>query len=184
MHHDMGSVNVMAVSAMLHCLTGCAIGETAGLIIGTAAGLSNGATIIISIVLAFFFGFLLSSLPLLKAGLSFGAALKVVVAADTVSIATLEVVDNIVRAVIPGAGSAVQKPTTTEPGRQGARRGPDAGVVPGRGGKGTDALPLSTYTAVGGLRQDPWPPAQSMADIGFSREVRGTGRWTWTWTWT
>ncbi|WP_235501844.1 DUF4396 domain-containing protein [Aeromicrobium sp. Root472D3] len=119
-HHDMGhddpggtnhgghqgGVNAMAVSATLHCLTGCAIGEILGLIIGTVAGLSNGATIVISIVLAFVFGFSLSSLPLLKAGLGVGAALSVVLAADTLSIATMEVVDNLVMAVIPGAMNA------------------------------------------------------------------------------
>jgi hypothetical protein len=105
-HHDMGSVNRMAVSATLHCLTGCAIGEIAGLIIGTAAGLSNGVTITISIALAFVFGFSMSSLPLLKAGLGLGAALSVVLAADTLSIATMEVVDNFVMAAIPGAMNA------------------------------------------------------------------------------
>ena len=101
-----GGVNAMAVSATLHCLTGCAIGEILGLMIGTAAGLSNGATIVISIALAFVFGFSLSSLPLLKAGLGVGAALSVVLAADTLSIATMEVVDNLVMAVIPGAMNA------------------------------------------------------------------------------
>lgn len=104
--HDMGSVNRMAVSATLHCLTGCAIGEITGLITGTAAGLSNTATIVISISLAFFFGFSLSSLPLLKAGVTLASALRIVVAADTVSIATMEVVDNVVMAVIPGAMNA------------------------------------------------------------------------------
>jgi hypothetical protein len=104
--HDMGNVNAMAVSATLHCLTGCAIGEIAGLIIGTAAGLSNAVTIVISIALAFVFGFSLSILPLLRAGLTAGAALRVVVAADTLSIATMEFVDNVVMAVIPGAMNA------------------------------------------------------------------------------
>jgi Domain of unknown function (DUF4396) len=102
----MGSVNTMAVSATLHCLTGCATGEIAGLIIGTAAGLGNGVTIAISVALAFVFGFSLSSLPLLKAGLGVGAALGVVVAADTLSIGAMEVVDNVVMAVIPGAMDA------------------------------------------------------------------------------
>lgn len=96
----------MAASATLHCLTGCAIGEIAGLVIGTAAGLSNGVTVAISIVLAFFFGYSLSTLPLLKAGLALGAALRIVLAADTVSIATMEIVDNIVMAIIPGAMNA------------------------------------------------------------------------------
>jgi len=104
--HHMGSVNSMALSATLHCLTGCAIGEIAGLVIGTAAGLSNGVTIALSIALAFVFGFSLSSLPLLRAGLTLGSALGVVLTADTLSIATMEVVDNAVMAVIPGAMNA------------------------------------------------------------------------------
>ena len=102
----MRGVNSMAVSATLHCLTGCAIGEIAGLMIGTAAGLANGWTIALSVVLAFFFGYTLSTLPLIKAGLGVGAALSVVLAADTLSIATMEVVDNLVMAVIPGAMDA------------------------------------------------------------------------------
>lgn len=104
--HEPGGLNAMAVSATLHCLTGCAIGEIVGLIIGTAAGLSNGVTIAVSIALAFVFGFSLSSLPLLRAGLTVGATVSVVVAADTLSIATMEVVDNVVMAVIPGAMNA------------------------------------------------------------------------------
>jgi hypothetical protein len=99
-------VNSTAASATLHCLTGCAIGEIAGLMIGTAAGLANGWTIALSVALAFFFGYTLSTLPLLKAGLGLGAALSVVLAADTLSIATMEVVDNLVMAVIPGAMDA------------------------------------------------------------------------------
>ncbi|MGN6250862.1 MAG: DUF4396 domain-containing protein [Marmoricola sp.] len=105
-HDAMGSVNSMAVSATLHCLTGCAIGEIVGLIIGTAAGLGNAWTIVISIALAFVFGFTLSSMPLLRAGLALGAALSVVVAADTLSIVTMEIVDNVVMALIPGAMNA------------------------------------------------------------------------------
>lgn len=104
--HQMGGLNAMAASATLHCLTGCAIGEIAGLVIGTAAGIGNGWTIAISIALAFVFGFTLSSLPLLKAGLTVGATLSVVVAADTLSIGTMEVVDNLVMAIIPGAMNA------------------------------------------------------------------------------
>ena len=104
--HDMGNINAMAVSATLHCLTGCAIGEILGLIIGTALGLSNLATIALAIALAFFFGYSLSTLPLLKAGLALGTALSVVLAADTLSILTMEVVDNLVMAVIPGAMNA------------------------------------------------------------------------------
>jgi hypothetical protein len=105
-HDGMGSVNVMAVSATLHCLTGCAIGEIAGLVIGTAAGLSNLSTIVISIALAFLFGYTLSTLPLLKAGLAVRTALSVVLAADTLSIATMELFDNLTVAMIPGAMNA------------------------------------------------------------------------------
>ncbi|MFW6773363.1 DUF4396 domain-containing protein [Nocardioides sp. CPCC 205120] len=93
----------MAVSATLHCLTGCAIGEIAGLMIGTAVGLSAGWTIVLAVSLAFLFGYLLSTLPLLKAGLGVGTALGVVLAADTLSIATMELVDNAVMALVPGA---------------------------------------------------------------------------------
>ncbi|KUI31233.1 hypothetical protein AU195_11545 [Mycobacterium sp. IS-1496] len=96
----------MALSATLHCLTGCAIGEILGLIIGTAAGLSNLATIGLAVALAFLFGYALSTLPLLRAGLTVGAALSVVLAADTLSILTMEIVDNLVMAAIPGAMNA------------------------------------------------------------------------------
>ena len=107
-HHEGagGGLGSMAASATLHCLTGCAIGEIAGLVIGTAAGLGNGWTIAISIALAFVLGFTLSSLPLLRAGLTLTAALGVVVAADTLSIATMEVFDNVVMALVPGAMDA------------------------------------------------------------------------------
>lgn len=101
--HDEHDANTMAISATLHCLTGCAIGEVLGLIIGTVLGLSVPATVLLAIVLAFIFGFSLSVLPLVKAGIGFGAALSVVAAADTLSIATMELVDNIVMVSIPGA---------------------------------------------------------------------------------
>jgi preprotein translocase subunit SecG len=105
-HHTAGSVNAMAVSATLHCLTGCAIGEIMGLMIGTALGLSTAVTIALSVALAFLFGYTLSTLPLLRAGLALGTALQVVLAADTLSILTMEVVDNLAMAVIPGAMNA------------------------------------------------------------------------------
>ena len=105
-HGSSGGLNAMAASATLHCLTGCAIGEIAGLVIGTAVGLSNAPTIALSIALAFVFGYSLSTLPLLKAGLGVAAALSVVLAADTLSILTMEVVDNAVMALIPGAMDA------------------------------------------------------------------------------
>lgn len=100
------NLNSMAASATLHCLTGCAIGEIIGLIIGTALGWGTIGTIALSVGLAFVFGFTLSTLPLTKAGLGFLAALSIVFAADTLSIATMELVDNAVMAVIPGAMSA------------------------------------------------------------------------------
>jgi hypothetical protein len=101
--HHHGNTNAMAVSATLHCLTGCAIGEVLGLIIGTAFGLNNGITTLLAITLAFVFGFGLSTLPLLKAGMGFMAALSIVIAADTLSITVMEIVDNLVMYLIPGA---------------------------------------------------------------------------------
>ena len=101
--HRHGSINAMAISATLHCLTGCAIGEVFGLAVGTASGLSNGITTLMAIVLAFVFGFSLSILPLTKAGIGLAVALSIVVAADTLSITTMEIVDNIVMYAIPGA---------------------------------------------------------------------------------
>lgn len=105
-HAAMGGMSTMALSATLHCLTGCAIGEIAGLMIGTAVGLSTGWTIALAVALAFLFGYTLSTLPLLKAGMRLGGALTLVLAADTLSIATMEVVDNAVMALIPGAMDA------------------------------------------------------------------------------
>ena len=108
-HQHMGAksnMNAMAASATLHCLTGCAIGEVLGLVIGTMLGLGTIQTIALAIGLAFVFGYTLSTLPLLRAGLGFFAALSVVLAADTLSIATMEIVDNAVMALIPGAMDA------------------------------------------------------------------------------
>ena len=96
----------MALGATLHCLTGCAIGEIAGLMIGTAIGVGTGGTVVLAFALSFLFGYTLSTFPLLRFGLGVGAALGVVLAADTLSIATMEVVDNAVMAVIPGAMTA------------------------------------------------------------------------------
>jgi hypothetical protein len=109
-HHEMPTdgreLTSVAISATLHCLTGCAIGEIAGMIIGTAAGLSNGGTIAISIVLAFVFGYGLTSLPLLRAGLALAVVAPIAFASDTLSIATMEAVDNTILVVIPGAMNA------------------------------------------------------------------------------
>jgi hypothetical protein len=100
--HDV-SLNRLAFTATTHCLTGCAIGEVLGMVIGTALGWSNPATIAIAVVLAFIFGYGLTMLPLLRSGLAFGAVLKLALAADTVSITIMEVVDNLVMLVIPAA---------------------------------------------------------------------------------
>jgi hypothetical protein len=100
------SINRVALSATLHCLTGCAIGEVAGLVIGTAFGLSDLLTIILAITLAFVFGFALSALPLLRAGLAIPAALSLVVVADSLSITVMEIADNTVMVLIPGAMDA------------------------------------------------------------------------------
>lgn len=99
-------LNGMAVSATLHCLTGCAIGEVLGLVIGTSLGLSNFVTVLLAVGLAFVFGFALSTLPLLKVGMGFFASLSIVAAADTLSITTMEIVDNVVMLIIPGAMNA------------------------------------------------------------------------------
>ena len=96
----------MALSATLHCLTGCAIGEVLGVIIGTALGLSNGVTIALAIVLAFIFGYSLTSLPLLRGGFALAAVIPIALASDTLSIATMEVVDNLILVLIPGAMEA------------------------------------------------------------------------------
>ncbi|MEV4345462.1 DUF4396 domain-containing protein [Actinoplanes sp. NPDC049596] len=95
-----------AISATLHCLTGCAIGEILGMVIGTAFGWGNAATIAISVALAFFFGYTLAIRPVLAAGVGFKQALGVALAADTVSIAVMELVDNGALLVIPGAMEA------------------------------------------------------------------------------
>ena len=96
----------MALSATLHCLTGCAIGEVLGMIIGSALGWSNGATVALSIGLAFLFGYSLTSLPLLRSGLALAAVIPIALATDTVSIAIMEVVDNAIMLAIPGAMAA------------------------------------------------------------------------------
>lgn len=100
------SLNRTAFSATLHCLTGCSIGEVLGLVIGSAFGWSNFATIVLAIVLAFFFGYLLTMLPLLRSGLALGAVLPLAFASDTLSITVMEIVDNLIILVIPGAMDA------------------------------------------------------------------------------
>lgn len=96
----------MAASATLHCLTGCAIGEVLGMVIGTALGWSNTATIVLAVVLAFFFGYALTIVGLRKSGLGWRELVKLALAADTVSIIVMEIVDNGVMMVVPGAMDA------------------------------------------------------------------------------
>ncbi|MEV1238981.1 DUF4396 domain-containing protein [Nonomuraea sp. NPDC050022] len=96
----------VAAQATLHCLTGCAIGEVLGMVIGTAAGLSNFTTVVLSVVLAFVFGYGLTMRGVLRAGLGFRDALKVALAADTVSIVVMEIMDNAVVVAVPGAMDA------------------------------------------------------------------------------
>jgi hypothetical protein len=105
-HHREQSLNRLAFSATIHCLTGCAIGEVLGMVIGTALGWGNGETIVLSIALAFLFGYSLTMLPLLRGGVALAAAIPVAFAADTISITIMEVVDNAIILVIPGAMEA------------------------------------------------------------------------------
>jgi Domain of unknown function (DUF4396) len=96
----------VALSATLHCLTGCAIGEVAGVVIGTALGWSDLATIALAIGLAFLFGYSLTSLPLLRAGFAIATVVPIALASDTLSIAVMEIVDNGILLIIPGAMEA------------------------------------------------------------------------------
>jgi Domain of unknown function (DUF4396) len=100
------SLNRLAFSATVHCLTGCAIGEVLGVVIGTALGWSDPATIALAIALAFFFGYTLTSLPLLRSGMALAAVIPIALASDTISIAVMEFVDNAILLVIPGAMDA------------------------------------------------------------------------------
>ncbi|MFE5912889.1 DUF4396 domain-containing protein [Streptomyces wedmorensis] len=105
--HGTGEVSwAMAAKATLHCLTGCAIGEVLGMIIGTALGWGNMETMILAIILAFFFGYALTLRGILAAGVDFKTAFKVALAADTLSIAVMEIIDNGVIALWPGAMDA------------------------------------------------------------------------------
>ena len=105
-HHAAPATWSMAAQATLHCLTGCAIGEVLGMVIGTWLGLHNLATVVLAIVLAFVFGYALTVRSVLRSGLDLRTALKVALAADTASIAVMEVIDNAVVLVVPGAMDA------------------------------------------------------------------------------
>jgi hypothetical protein len=107
-HHDhpTESLTRTAVRATLHCLTGCAIGEVLGMVIATAVGLSNSASIALSIALAFLFGYSLTMGPILRAGVPMRKATRLALASDTLSITTMEIVDNLFVALVPGALAA------------------------------------------------------------------------------
>lgn len=100
------ALDVVALSATLHCLTGCAIGEVLGMIIGTALGFSDWGTVALAVGLAFLFGYGLTSLPLLRSGLALAAVIPIALASDTISIGIMEVVDNAIMLAIPGAMDA------------------------------------------------------------------------------
>jgi hypothetical protein len=109
-HHEMPTsgraLDIVALSATLHCLTGCAIGEILGMVIGTALGFSDWGTVALSVALAFLFGYSLTSMPLLRAGLVVSAVIPIAFASDTLSIAVMEVVDNAIVLAVPGAMDA------------------------------------------------------------------------------
>jgi hypothetical protein len=109
-HHELPTsgraLDLVALSATLHCLTGCAIGEIVGMIAGTALGVSNAGTVALSVALAFLFGYSLTSLPLLRAGLAVATVIPIAFASDTLSIAVMEVVDNAIVVAVPGAMDA------------------------------------------------------------------------------
>jgi len=100
------SVTRLAISATLHCLTGCAIGEVLGMVIGTALGWSNLQTIVLAVALAFVFGYAFTITPVMRSGLPLRAAIPVALAADTVSITVMEIVDNAIMLAVPGAMGA------------------------------------------------------------------------------
>ncbi len=102
----MSTLTRQAISATLHCLTGCAIGEVLGMVLATWWGWGDAASIVLAVALAFVFGYALSMAPVLRAGVPLGVAFGVVLAADTVSISVMEIVDNAVMVTVPGAMEA------------------------------------------------------------------------------
>jgi hypothetical protein len=104
--HDPSALNRLALSATVHCLTGCAIGEVLGMVLATWWGWGDVTSIVLAVVLAFFFGYGLTSLPLLRAGMSVREVAPLAFASDTASITTMEIVDNLFILIVPGAISA------------------------------------------------------------------------------
>ena len=109
-HHETGhkpaSLNRTAFMATVHCLTGCTIGEVLGMVIGTALGWTNWPTVALAVVLAFMFGYAMTLWPLRRAGMAWGTAVGLAFASDTLSMTTMEIVDNVFMLVIPGAMDA------------------------------------------------------------------------------
>src|ERR671914_945326 len=101
-----GDLNRLAASATNHCLTGCVVGEVTGMTIATALGWGDVASIALAVALAFLFGYSLTSLPLVRARLPLAAIVPIALAADTVSIAIMEVIDNAFMLIVPGAMEA------------------------------------------------------------------------------
>jgi hypothetical protein len=104
--HDAVSLSRTAVMATLHCLTGCSIGEVLGMVIGTALGWTNWPTVALAVTLAFLFGYGMTLWPLRRAGIAWGTALGLAFASDTLSMTTMEFVDNAIMLAIPGAMEA------------------------------------------------------------------------------
>jgi hypothetical protein len=102
-HHATPSLNRTAFLATAHCLTGCAIGEVLGMVIATAVGFGNALSIALAVALAFDFGYSFTMLPLLRAGLALGVVIPLALASDTLSIGTMEIVDNAFILIVPGA---------------------------------------------------------------------------------
>lgn len=104
--HQAVGINRLAFSATAHCLTGCAIGEVLGLALGTLLGWGNLATIVLAVALAFFFGYSMTAVPLIKSGLALSVVAPIAFAADTFSIVVMEIVDNAIILLVPGAMEA------------------------------------------------------------------------------
>lgn len=105
-HHRDSSLDRLALSATVHCLTGCAIGEILGLVLATWWGWGDAASIALAVVLAFLFGYSFTFVPLVRGGLALSAAVGIALAADTLSIAVMETVDNAIILIVPGAMDA------------------------------------------------------------------------------
>lgn len=103
---DRAALNRLARAATLHCMTGCGIGELMGLVLGNWYGWGNGQTIVVAVILAFIFGYAMTMIPLVRAGLPMREVLRLGLAADTVSITVMEIVDNAIMLIIPGAMTA------------------------------------------------------------------------------